>query len=118
MLVKTVKYIKINTYILYYMVELSKYDVLFYLTQIERPEKNELIKALKMNIFFEKVSERTVLKRLHELKKDSFAKDMSVFSENQKTYDLLAFIFWARMKQKNYNNLLEQKSVDLFRSLF
>ncbi|VVB60546.1 Fic/DOC family protein [uncultured archaeon] len=100
------------------MRSLSKYDVFFYLSQMEAPTKEELIKFLRRNAFFEHVSERTVSKKLNELKKEKLLKGIQINTENPKTYDCLAFLCWARMKGKEYNRLLDKKSALLFKTLF
>lgn len=100
------------------MAALSKFDVLFYLSQMEAPTKGELIKFLRRNAYFESVSERTVSERLNELKKEKFIKGAQINTENPKMHDCLAFLYWARMKGKNYNVLLYTKTEQIFEALF
>ncbi|MCK4551088.1 MAG: Fic family protein [Candidatus Aenigmarchaeota archaeon] len=100
------------------MKPLTKFDVLYYLSQIERPEKGELLMFLKRNIYFEDVSERTVSEKLNELKKEGFVKKAKIVFENPKTHDCLAFLYWAKMKDADYNTLLKEKLVLIFRTLF
>lgn len=100
------------------MVTLTKYDVLLYLSQIKVPEKSELVRFLKRNILFENVSERTVSKKLNELKKDNFVTGAKINAENPKVQDCIAFLYWAQMRGKDHRVLLDKKSVLIFRALF
>ncbi|NOQ55346.1 MAG: hypothetical protein GQ477_00920 [Nanohaloarchaea archaeon] len=100
------------------MVALTKYDVFFYISQIEKPERKELIRFLQMNLFFKDVSERSLSKKLTELRKDKSIKGMEINYGNTKSYDLLAFIFWAKMRHINYNMLLESKVCEIYKILF
>lgn len=99
------------------MVTLTKYDVFFYLSQIEKPEKKELARFLQMNLLFKDVSERSISKKLAELRKDKLVKGMDINYENNKSYDLLAFLFWAKMRGKNYNMLLEERVREIYKIL-
>ncbi len=100
------------------MNRLTKYDVLLYLSQMESPKKDELVKLLKRNIFFERVSERVVLERLKELGKENLIEDTKISTTNPKTTDCLAFLYWSKMKGKDYNKLLDENSISIFRALF
>lgn len=100
------------------MSKLTKYDVLLYLSQMESPEKEELVKFLKRNIFFGNVSERAVSERLKELKEEKLIEGMKINLENPKTANCLAFLYWSKMKGKDYNKYLEEKSVSTFKMLF
>lgn len=97
---------------------LSKYDVLLYLSQIEAPDKKELIKYLRRNIHFENVSDRKVSGLLRTLKKEKLISRMTISTENKKASECLAFLYWARMKEKDYNELLDEKSIRIYRELF
>jgi len=99
------------------MVALTKYDVFFYLSQMEKPEKKELARFLRMNILLKDVSERSISKKLAELRKDKLVKGIDINYENDKSYDLLAFLFWAKMRQKNYNILLEERVREMYKTL-
>lgn len=99
------------------MSRLSKFDVLLYLSQMESPEKKELVRLLRRNIFFENVSERAVSERLNELKKENFIEGTKI-AENPKTINCLAFLYWSKMKGKDYNMMLDEKSVSIFKALF
>lgn len=100
------------------MKTLSKFDVLFYLSEMEMPSKEALMEFLKRNAFFENVSERTVSGLLRELKKENLIAGMKINPGYPKTYDCLAFLYWARMKGVKYNGLLEEKPARIFTALF
>jgi len=100
------------------MSTLSKFDVLYYLSQMEAPSKDEILKFLRRNAFFENVSERVVSEKLNELKKENLIKGIEVNVDNPKVFDCLAFLYWARMKEKEYDVLLDKKSVIIFKTLF
>ncbi len=100
------------------MMPLTKFDVLYYLSQMDASSKEDLIKFLRRNAFFENVSERIVSEKLNELKKEKFVKDMKANAENPKVSDCMAFLYWAKMKGKDYRILLDEKSVLIFKTLF
>ncbi|MBU4300180.1 MAG: Fic family protein [Nanoarchaeota archaeon] len=100
------------------MAALTKYDVLLYLSQMEAPEKSELIRFLKGNILFENVSERAISKKLSELKEDGFVIGAKINTENPKVSDCMAFLYWAKLREKDYRALLDEKSVLIFKTLF
>ncbi len=104
------------------MKTLSKYDVLFYLSQMKKESgnvgKKQLIRYLRRNIFFENVSKRTVSDILRVLKAEEYIVDMAINRENRKVMDCLAFLYWARMKGIDYNELLDEKAIRVFKELF
>ncbi len=105
------------------MKTLSKYDVLFYLSQMENKDvgktgRKRLMRYLRRNIFFENVSDRTVCEILRVLKRDKYIVDMEINRENGKVVDCLAFLYWARMKGVDYNEVLDEKAIHIFRELF
>ena len=109
------------------MKTLSKYDVLFYLSQMEIETENKdvgkigrkrLMRFLRRNIFFENVSDRMVCEILRVLKRDKYIVDMEINRENMKVMDCLAFLYWARMKEVDYNEVLDEKAIRVFRELF
>ncbi len=105
-------------HIYFTMTALTKYDVLLYLSQMEAPEKSELIRFLKRNILFENVSERTVSKKLNELKEDGFIVGAKLNVQNPKVSDCMAFLYWAKMRGKDHRVLLDEKSIRIFKTLF
>ena len=105
------------------MKTLSKYDVLFYLSQMENKDagktgRKRLMRYLRRNIFFENVSDRTVSEILRVLKRDKYIVDMGINRENVKVSDCLAFLYWARMKGVDYNEVLDEKAILVFKKLF
>lgn len=100
------------------METLSKYDVLLYLSQIEAPDKKELIKYLNRNIHFENVSDRKVSSLLNVLKKEKLISRMTISTENPKASECLAFLYWAKMKGRDYNKLLDKKPIRIYKELF
>ena len=107
------------------MKTLSKYDVLFYLSQMETENKDagkkgrkRLMRYLRRNIFFENVSDRTVSEILRVLKRDKYIVDMGINRENVKVSDCLGFLYWARMKGVDYNEVLDEKAILVFKKLF
>ncbi len=105
------------------MKTLSKYDVLFYLSQMENKDagktgRKRLMRYLRRNISFDNLSDRTVCEILRVLKRDKYIVDMEINRENKKVMDCLAFLYWARMKGVDYNEVLDEKVICVFRELF
>lgn len=100
------------------MAKLSKFDVLFYLSQTGAVKKEKLQKVLMMNILFRDVSERMLSDRLAELRKEGLVKDTAVNYDNPKAADCLAFLYWSRMKGRDYNSFLDKTTVEVFRNVF
>ncbi len=100
------------------MPELSKFDVLFYLAEQKSEDFNILAKSIRKNLLFEKVSDRNILEKVRELKRDKFIEGLRINFKNLKVTDCLAFLYWCRMKNKNYNSLLNKKTIKIFKTLF
>ena len=100
------------------MGELSKYDVLRYLAEFKSDNLENLAKLIRKNIFFEKVSDRSILDKLNTLKKEDFVIGFEINNENKKTIDCLSFLYWCRMKDKDYNILLNETVVEIFKIVF
>ena len=97
------------------MKTLSKFDVFLYFTQAK--DTKELISIIHRNAFFENVSERIIRLRLNELRKDGFAADGKMNMENPDTINCLAFLHWMRMREIDYNRLLEKRVVNTFTAI-
>jgi DNA-binding Lrp family transcriptional regulator len=91
---------------------------LFYLSDLKIENFETLVKLVRKNILFENISDRNILERIRELKRDKFIHGLKINIENKKAIDCLAFLYWCRMKDKNYNALLNKKTIKIFRILF
>ncbi len=95
---------------------LSKFDVLYYLPQIESPRAEKLGRYLEMNISLKQVNERTILERIRTLVKDGFiSKDLAL---QEGAANCLAFLGWSKLRGKDYNLFLQKNPVELFKTVF
>lgn len=100
------------------MAPLSKFDVLYYLAEIESPTKETLLETMQRNAFFEHTTKRMLDDRLRELKKENHIGKNLQIQENDKTSSLLACIYWSKLRHVDYNSLLNANVAGLFCSLF
>ena len=109
-----------QTYKYYYMKKLSKFDALLYVSQSNEPGKEGLLRLIRNNILFKDVSERVLSERIRELRKDGLIekKALKTDTNNAKTWDCLALLYWAKMKGVNYNELLGGNVTRVFRAVF
>ncbi len=95
------------------MNKLAKFDVILYLSSQEKVEYKDLVKLIKQNAIFEKISERRIQTLLRELKKEGLVlkenSNFSLNSENKKLVDLLAFLLWCKKDSMDFNIPLENK---------
>jgi len=93
--------------------KLSKFDVLLYLEECRGRE--ELVMAIRQNAIHKKVSERTLSNRLRELKNDDLISEhLELNEDNPRLWNLLAFLHWSRLRGREYNRLLMNKSKNIF----
>ena len=97
---------------------LTKFDVLLYIWQIKPAGKTDLINAIKKNIFFENVSNRTVDSILIDLKKENIVVGLKINEGNPKTYNYLAFIYWSKLREKDYSILAKNRVKSVFEAVF
>lgn len=98
----------------------TKFDVLLYI-EAEEVNRKSLIKTLRENIQFEKASERSINSRIKELKKEGLIDEeknrLRINEGNGKTDDYLAYLHWARMKDTDYNQLMNKNIVKVYRGI-
>lgn len=96
--------------------KLSKFDVLLYIADLEG---KDLVKTIRKNIKHQKISERTVLERTKELKElNLITKNLEINKENEKVFDYLVFLYWCKLREREYNELLENKTKNIFKIIF
>jgi hypothetical protein len=101
------------------MGRLSKFDVLLYASHSEETGAARLAAMLSRNAAFGKVAARKISGMLSELRKEGLLNEgNAVNRENPKTWDLFAFLRWAKMRGAGYNDLLGKTTVKVFSSLF
>jgi len=87
-----------------------------YLAEFKSDIFENLAKSIRKNVFFEKVSDWYVLDKLNILKKEGFVIGFEINSGNKKTIDCLVFLYWCKMKDKDYNSLLNRKVIEIFKT--
>jgi len=93
--------------------KLSRFDVLLYLEEYE--DREGLFKAIRQNALYRRLSERTISRRLEELIKDNLiTKYLELNEDNPGLWNLLAFLHWGRLRGKDYNKPLINKSCKIF----
>ena len=99
---------------------LTKYNVLTYLST--ETKIDELIKQIKQNALFKKVSERKIRSLLGELQKDGFIskskEDRTSIVLTNKAVDIFAFILWARKDGIDYDIPLKKGNMHMFQKIF
>lgn len=102
------------------MKKLSKFDVMLYLAELNNPDRNELLGEIRKNAFFEGISNRVLAERLNELKREELIrkKELALNYENPKTPDIMAFLYWSKMRNIDYNLFLDERVVSIFRQIF
>jgi len=93
--------------------KLSKFDVLLYLEECRGRE--ELVRVIRQNAIHKKVSERTISNRLRKLRNDDLISEhLELNEDNPRLWNLLAFLHWSRLRGRDYNKSLMDKSKNIF----
>ena len=93
--------------------KLSKFDVLLYLEECRN--RKELVMAIRQNAVHKKVSERIISNRLRELRNDNLITEhLELDEDNPRLWNLLAFLHWSRLRGRDYNKPLTDKSKNIF----
>ena len=100
------------------MSTLSKFDLLWYLSQIENPTTKKLEEYIKRHIAFEKTKPAAIRSRIRGLIKDGTVTKNLTLLENEKTINCLAFIFWSKLRSKDYNIPLNTRATSIFKAVF
>lgn len=101
------------------MVKLTVWDVLLKIKQLGEVSRTELTEWVRKDARFQKISKRVIYERVRELKKERFIEEegnkIRINENNERTWNLLAFLYWSKLKGRNYNDLLEEKTVEVFK---
>jgi len=100
------------------MVKLTEYDVLLKLHHTGKTDRESFVHLVRGDARFEKESERVIYARIRSLKNHKYASEkgslLEVNIENPRVWDLLAFIYWSTLKNKDFNILLDAGLSSLF----
>ena len=100
------------------MVKFTKYDVLLKLNHSGKTGRGSFVKLIRGDARFEKVSEKAIYERIRSLKKEGYVTEkngqLEVNAENPRVWDLLAFIYWSTLRNRDFNVLLGEGPVSLF----
>jgi hypothetical protein len=101
---------------------LSKYDVFLTIHSSERINRIDLFDHVRGDARFAQTGERSFKENVRVLKNDGLVVEsndsLSVNSLNDKTWDLLAFIYWSRLRGRDYAALLDGDVVNVFRAVY
>ena len=100
------------------MKPLTKFDVLLYIWQTKPANKTELINTIRKNVFFEKTKDRIINLRLKELKRENLVIWLKINKENPKFYNYLAFVYWSKLRGRDYNILVNNNVKLIFEAIF
>jgi Fic family protein len=101
---------------------LSKYDVFLIIHSSEKIKRNDLFDHVRDDARFAQTGERPFKEIVRVLKNDRLIVEsndsLSVNPSNDKTWDLLAFIYWSRLRGRDYDALLDEDVVKVFRAVY
>jgi len=103
------------------MVKLTEYDVLLKLNNIGRIDRESFVKLVRGDARFEKINRGIIYARIRALKNQEYVIEkksvLDVNSDNLQVWDLLAFICWSILKNRDYNALLDTGVAALFNAV-
>lgn len=101
---------------------LSKYDVFLMIHSSEKIKRRDLFDYARGDARFSQTGERSFKEVVRVLKNDGLVVEsndsLSVNPLNEKTWDLLAFIYWTRLKGRDYAALLDEDVVNVFKAVY
>ncbi|MCK4491666.1 MAG: Fic family protein, partial [Candidatus Altiarchaeales archaeon] len=106
------------------MVKLSGFDLLLKLHQSRQKSisREQLIELIRGDARYKKTSRRTIYERIRRLKKQRFIREegnrLQADLSHGKTWDLLAFLYWSRLRDRDYNKLVNESTIRVFESVF
>ncbi len=104
------------------MVKLSGFDLLLKLHQSGQVSREQLLELVRGDARYEKTSKRIIYERVRWLKRQKFIREdggrLQVDLSHGKTWDLLAFLYWSRLRGRDYNQLVNENAVRIFESVF
>ncbi len=100
------------------MVKLTEYDVLLKLCHAGKIDRESFIKLVRGDARFEKITSGLVYARIRVLKNQRYVLEkcglLEVNADNSRLWDMLAFIYWSILKNRDYNILLGKGVSTLF----
>ena len=100
------------------MVKFTEYDVLLKLNHSGKTDRESFIRLVRGDARFEKASEKSIYARIRSLKKEGYVTEknghLEVNAGNPRVWDLLAFIYWSTLKNRDFNVLLGEGPSSLF----
>lgn len=101
---------------------MSKYDIFLIIHSSEKIKRSDLFDHVRGDARFPQTGERSFKETVRVLKNDGLVVEsngsLSVNSSNDKAWDLLAFIYWSRLRGRDYGALLDEDVVKVFRAVY
>jgi Fic family protein len=102
--------------------KMSKYDVLLIIHSSDKTKRSDLFDHIRGDARFAQASERSFKEVVRVLKNDGLVVESNDFLSinpcNDKTWDILAFIYWSRLRGRDYATLLDEDVVNVFRAVY